>query len=274
VIAASKKNWRRVDKNFREEFTHTTMKRGRFLVILSIVLAVVIGGGAITYAAFLYHREQGASVEILGSGFALYYDESLTSPVGDTDILDFNSLRQDTPSDVVDLWGGNVGSDPLYVQVSESGLDSLLALTETGTTINSVPVTYYTPGSLVSPVDTSNPLATAVTATDTTLNFTSACGAQSYTYCRLDNEIIGIPTWPGSGNTLTGVLRGQAGTVAAPHSAGTAWWVANAINAPTGALAAGDSIPFSFQLASDGDVSSLVGEVEDFTIIFEAHSDY
>lgn len=250
------------------------MKRGKTLVVISILAALFVASTGYIAASFLWHRDQGASVSVLGSGFELYYDQELTEPVGDTDILLFDSLRQDTPSSEVELFGFNEGSDPLYIQCSEDSLDGLLTLKDGETTITTTPVCYYVPGSLVSPVDTSNPLASAVTASDTVLNFTAACGATPYTYCRLDSEIIAIPTWPGSGNTLTGVLRGQAGTVAAPHSAGTAWWVANAVNDSSGALAPGDTLSFSFQLSSNGDVSPLVGSQQDFTIVFDVRSDF
>jgi len=252
------------------------MKRSKLLVALSVLGALlIVAGGSFAAASFLFHRDQGASVEIRGGEFALFYDISLTEPVLDTDTLTgFDTLRQNVPSSVVQLYGANVGSDPLYIQCSEASLDSLLALKDGANTVGTTPFLYYTPGALVTPVDCVNPLASAVDATSTTLTFTAACGVTPQEFCRLGSEIIGIPTWPASGNTLTGVQRGLAGTVATAHPAGTAWFVAHAVTAPTGALAAGATLPFAFQLSSNGDVSDLVGSTQEFTIIFDARSDY
>jgi hypothetical protein len=66
-------------------------------------------------------------------------------------------------------------------------------------------------------------LSTAITATSTTITLSSVVGLAAAGFIKLDDEIINYTYI--SGNTLSGVFRGQSYTTAASHAVGTAVYV-------------------------------------------------
>jgi hypothetical protein len=120
----------------------------------------------------------------------------------------------------------NAGSsDPTGVQLTTDCTDGAIVVGNTPTPVMSGATTVSptpTPTGGVGPTNTPNicssTLASAITATDTSIPLVNASCFPSSGTIKIDNEII---TYTGkTGNTLTGAHRGSQGTTAAAHAAG------------------------------------------------------
>ena len=69
----------------------------------------------------------------------------------------------------------------------------------------------------------STTLSTAISATNTTINLTSAAGLPTTGFVNIDNEIIGYQNIVG--NQILNAWRGQAGSTAAIHSSGASVYI-------------------------------------------------
>jgi len=105
-----------------------------FTIITSVVLGITMVLGGAAGAAFFFEQQQGATVRVMGAGIALFLDPECTIPMAETDILDFGTIRESSPSSVAPVfYAKNTAPDSLDVSLMEAGLPVFLEISHNAT---------------------------------------------------------------------------------------------------------------------------------------------
>jgi len=205
---------------------------------LLITLAVMaLSSATAVYAAWLYTgQSNGMKVLVSGSNIGVFLDSGLTQPITTTTTtFDFGKVYcTGLSSNTVNLYVKNLGTEPLRVNATETGLNAALQLVDAtygiiGTTATPLytpaKVAGFTPGTYTGGSAGLLTSGSTITASQTTIGITNGADWTGLSpaptlpcYAKFNDgtgeiiEITGI-----SGVTLT-VVRGVDGTTASIHN--------------------------------------------------------
>ena len=197
------------------------MKRflGIPIPIIAIVLALVLVGGGVL-AAFFWTKSVPSTVTILGGEVQAFTTEACDTPLT---ALAFSGIRPGETTTPVSFWIKNIGDDPAYCALAQSGLDIKLTLNHT--TLGVVPADPARLKLLISTTyvnsATSNGLNENLTPSTVDHISVAAVNLDAYPasgVVKIDAELIGYSSKNGGSMQLLGLTRGVNGTTPAAHA--------------------------------------------------------
>lgn len=267
--------------------TFSRIKRKRFLgipaigiIVLVVMLIACVGGGA-ALGAWLFNQSNNATLVVKGAGMVAYKDAGCTQILAPSDVLAFGDVRASQPSASKAIYLKNVGSDPIRPSIKQTGLNALFQLDDaTKGQIGTTYVLLYTPASWPMTLPGTAQVATAIDASSTQLVVKNVTGPiQTSGLIKITNPDSSVEwmncTSYNSGTLTATVVRAQHSTaIAHPVDAEIDFGTAGTF-VPEVALAPGGVVSLSLTVATQGDVSSLLGQtLSGWTIDVRATSDY
>lgn len=219
--------------------------------IIAVGLAVLLIGGGVL-AALVMQRDIESTVQIVGAGAEVYQDEACTIPLT---TLDFGAIEAGGTTASIPFWVKNEsdGGYDIYLALSQTGLDSLLALFEdsNGAVPEDPAVLQLGEAGWVETETTTTTRGGDLTPAGTNIQITSSAGFPTDGgMVKIDDEIMSYNAIKIAGAywSLDGLVRGLEGTTAATHASGSVVTLLELAN-PT--LAPGEVLPVVVYLEAD-----------------------
>ena len=254
------------------------------VVGVAIIALLAVGGGAVL-GLFFFSQVNPGTVEIHGSGAALFEDAACTIPLAPSTVLDFGPVRNSSPSSAIPLYLKNEGSDDLFPVMHQNDLNSGLQLTEaTRGIIGNDDVLLYDLATFDCTWGASDRIMAAMDDTQTFLQFTSfplegVATPENPWYLDVEGEYIKItgcaPDYATS-MICDEIVRGYAYTTITSHAEGTLA-VAGSIETltPEVVLQMGEVLEIILQLEAAEDLTPYLLDIEDgWTVEISVTSGY